>query len=133
MSKLLKGEAAVKRAICDLLDAYHIPWWRMNAGGTLMQSKGKTYRIAGASAGTADILAAPQKPVAYCGHKVKDFDGKQITEPRFLWIEAKRPGGGKHSDVQQEFQRFVESQDHIYLLATSSDDVLAKLKELGCL
>ncbi len=110
----------MKRAICDLLDAYHIPWWRMNAGGTLMQSKGKTYRIAGASAGTADILAAPRERASH-----------SATITRFFWIEAKRPVGGRHSEAQQEFQRFVESQGHVYLLATSSDDVLAKLKELG--
>ena len=120
MSKgALKGEAAVKRAVTDLLDAERIPWWRMNAGGTLVQSKGKTYRIAGAQAGTADILAAPICKFGCC-------------KPKFLWIECKRPKGGVQSDAQKEFQRFIVEQGHEYMIATSSDDVLDKLRRMVC-
>ena len=54
------SESSIQRAICDLLAAKRILFFRMNAGDRLMQSKGKTYRIKGHAAGTADLLALLQ-------------------------------------------------------------------------
>ena len=147
MTKTLTGEAAVKRAITDLLDAERIPYWPMNAGDRFGTYKGKTWRIRGQQPGTADLLAAP-RAIPDCASMFGDKDGclpgnrrlwicnacsvPQPPLPNFLWIECKRPKGGLQSEAQREFERFVTEQGHIYVLATSSDDVLAKLRELGC-
>jgi len=47
--------------------------------------------------------------------------------PRVLWIETKA-GKGKQSDAQAEFERCVIEVGHHYLVARSSDDVLAWLR-----
>lgn len=120
-------EGYVKKAVCDLLDAERILYWRMNAGATVLTGAGgKKRMIRGHGAGTADILAAPLVPSVLTLRKEKSF-----PKPVFLWIEVKSDTG-KQSPVQRSFQRLVEAQGHIYIIARSSDDVLAKLRELGC-
>ena len=124
--KQLKPEAMVLRAVTDLLSAEHIWWCRMNSGMTVLtDQRGKRRVIAGHRPGTADVLAAPRGTMS-CSN------GAEIpTDPIFLWIECKS-ATGKQSPAQVEFQREVEAQGHLYMIARSSDDVLAKLRELGC-
>lgn len=94
----------------------------MNAGDRYGTHKGKTWRIKGHEPGTADILAAPHLTCAtpYEWHY-----------PAFLWIECKRPDGGKQSDEQIAFQAAVEKHGHYYALASSVDDVIEVLRNLG--
>ncbi len=124
MAKTLTGEASVKRAICDLLAAKRILYWRMNAGMTVLTDGcGKRRMIAGHGAGTADILAAPMV--------LDPYHGQDYAMPRFFWIECKRPKCGIQSPAQKEFQARVEAEDHQYIIATSVDDVINALRELG--
>ena len=119
MTKRLSGEAAVLRSVTDLLSAERVWWCRMNSGTTVLtDARGKRRVIAGHRPGTADVLAAP---LHKCG----------VVAPWFLWVEVKSPTG-QQSPAQREFQREVEARGMIYMVARSSDDVLQKLRELGC-
>lgn len=117
--KKLNGEASVKKAVEDLLKWEHIPYWRLNSGDRYGIYKGKTWRIRGCEAGTADILAAPNLPMGITG----------IPEPVFLWIEAKRPDGGTWSKEQQEFADTVRNRGHYYLLVKDVSELQTWLKD----
>ena len=68
-------------------------------------------RPSGASAG-----------VQYCSPGVADivaWPGPGVT----LCVECKRPVGGRQSDAQRLFEGFVSRIGHMYLLATSVEDV----------
>lgn len=47
-----------------------------------------------------------------------------------LWIEVKRPVGGKQSEPQKRFERFVTGIGHTYVIATSVDDVHSAISRL---
>ena len=111
-------EASVQRAVMDLLAAERIFAIRMNTGAF---KDGKRFVRFGLK-GMADILAFPQAK-----HQVGP-NGSPWWLPHPLWLEIKAPTG-KQSPEQKSFQEQVEAQGHSYLVARSSDDVLAWLKE----
>ncbi len=112
----VKPEQAVQRAITDLLTVERV-WWRRMQSGMLpgFAQGGKRRPIRVGTPGMADILCTPRVAVS---------KGQLVI----LWVEAKSPVG-KQSNVQREFQVEVEAEGHFYLLARSSDDVKAWLKE----
>lgn len=116
-------EASVVKSITELLDLYHIPWFRMNAFKQVIPyatKDGQARRrvIHGHKAGTADILAAP--PLAHNGS----------TTPAWLWIEAKGPSG-KQRPSQVEFEAFAVDRGMHYLLVSDSSTLAQWLKGHG--
>lgn len=105
-------ESQVLRAITDLLTAERILFFRMNSGGMFGTHKGKRWAVKFGTPGMADVLAF-----------VPAFSGIQP-----VWIEAKA-GKGVQSAEQILFQARVVKEGHDYILAYSSDDVKAWLKE----
>ena len=127
--KRITPEGSVMKAVTDLLEAYRIPYWRMNAGNRIgsyaSKRTGKTthWCIRGHQPGTADLLAAPRALRIPGGLWL---DGA----PSYLWIEVKAPNG-RQSVEQEQFEAFVRSQSMNYIVARSSDDVLRWLKDNG--
>ena len=122
-------EAQVSAAIRALLDAHRIPYHRLNSGTTVIPSaNGKRRVIRMAAAGTADILAlvscVTRDRMCDCG----DTESARVMP---LYIEVKREHGGVQSPAQMEFQDRVEANGFAYLLARSSDEVLAWMRERG--
>ncbi len=95
-------EAGVQRAILDLLAAERILAFRLNVGAMRLGRRLVRFGVQG----MADVISFPAG--------------------RVLWIEAKAPDG-RLTPEQQSFQRQVESTGHSYIVARSSDDVLAWL------
>lgn len=98
-------EGNVVKAVLDLLAAERVLAFRMNTGAVAAGTRFFRFGVPGMS----DILAFPQGP-----HPV-------------LWIEAKSMKG-RQTPEQKSFQKLVELHGHSYLLARSSDDVLAWLR-----
>jgi hypothetical protein len=112
-AKPKRSEADVKRSVMELLRMRHIMFFRMNAGSTILANRGGGFRkIEGHPAGTADILAF----IAL--HPGGPF---QCSDDP-VWIELKS-STGKQSPEQKEFQKMVESEGHVYLLARSAAEV----------
>jgi len=93
-------EGYVVKAVLDLLAAEHVLGFRMNTGAVTAGTR--FFRFG--SRGMSDIVAFPHGSV--------------------LWIEAKSEKGRQTAE-QRSFQELVEFHGHSYLLARSSDDVLA--------
>lgn len=110
----MKPEASVMKAITDLLDAYRIPWWRMNSGDHFGTTNGRKWRIKGHAAGTADLLCAPMQ------------QGR--GNPDFLWIEVKAPRE-RPTGVQLEFRDFVTEKGMYWIQADSADEVTTYLRD----
>jgi hypothetical protein len=104
-----KPEAGVQRAILDLLAAERIFAIRLNTGA-FRNAQGRPIFMHSAGAGVADIVAFPSG--------------------RVLWVEAKAPAG-RQTPKQVSFQQRVESEGHAYIVARSSDDVLAYLRAVS--
>ncbi|MDP9267279.1 MAG: hypothetical protein M3P27_03010 [Acidobacteriota bacterium] len=116
----LKPEAAVQRAVLDLLAAERILAYRMNSGA-LLGASGRP--VSFGVKGMADVLAFPKvqcSSLTYCRFS------------RNLWIECKS-ATGRQSPEQVSFQQQVEADGHAYIIARSSDDVLAWLREHGAI
>lgn len=92
-------EGYVKKAVKDLLNAEHIPWWPMQSGKVKSQFGGWVQLCA---TGTADLLAAPL--VSSHSHVWSDF----------LWIECKALGKSA-TPKQLEFADFVRQRGHHWL------------------
>lgn len=50
-------------------------------------------------------------------------DMAAIKDGKVLWIEIKKPGGGKQSEKQKVFQEQIEAYGGTYVIATSIDDL----------
>lgn len=107
-------EGAVVRAIMDLLAAERVPALRLNTAGFKVEG-GRTIYTHSGGKGVADILAFPRLA----------FGTFHMVWP--LWIEAKS-AKGKQSPEQVNFQHWVVDHGMAYIVARSSDDVLAWLK-----
>jgi len=60
-------------------------------------------------------------------------DGRHLGVPapgRTLWIEAKRPVGGKQSGPQKVFEQVVTALGHTYLIATCVEEVHKAISDL---
>ena len=108
------SEAQTQKAILDYLAVKRIWHVRMNSG--VMKTEKSFVRFG--RPGMADILAMP---------KVKCTDGVHNVLMTFIvpvWIEVKGLKG-KQSEAQVLFQKEVEAEGHLYVLARSLEDVLA--------
>lgn len=103
--KVLKNEAAVKRAVEDLCKAERIPVYRMQAGNLVIPGRG---RIRLNASGTADLLLAPNLPMGMMN----------LPTPAFLWVECKRPDGGRITDEQLAFADEVRKRGHHHLFVS---------------
>lgn len=135
-------EAAVKIAVCQLLDLYRIRYHRLNAGLMRGETNGKKWAVRMAPKGTADLLALPRLwHCCQCFDRLPGFGKVEPTEDLrcdcggapFSWampvyIETKRERGGVQSPAQKAFQAEVEADGFAYLLARSTDDVVRFLK-----
>lgn len=123
MSKRANPGNSVVRAVLDLLGYEKVWAQRMNSGAQIIPGNGNPARrfVQFGSKGMADVLATPYIIFQHPGC------GALFTLPAVLWIECKF-GTGRQSADQKEFEQLVTSAGHFYLLAKSSDDVLAWLK-----
>lgn len=120
MRKPLKGEAAVKRAVEDLLTAEKIRFYRMNAGDRFGEHKGKTWRIKGHAKGTPDILATPT--IDSC------LNTSVFRVKVLLWIEVKAPGK-KPTDEQSAFAYTVIADGERWILVDDVSQLQKWLRE----
>lgn len=120
-------EGYVKTACLDLLAAERIWHRRFNTGAHVIPETESSARrfITYGSPGMADILAAP---VIRKSFAVTNSTFVSAEIPVLLWIETKDRKGSQR-EHQKEFQAEVEAAGHYYLLARSSDDILAWLDE----
>jgi hypothetical protein len=102
-------ESAYLRAILEYFQVTRILAFRMNTGVQVAMHKERKRVIRYGSPGMADILAFPYAHV--------------------LWVEVKAERG-KQSEYQKAFQRTVEEEGHIYLLARCIDDVERCVKQI---
>jgi len=102
-------EAQVKRAIVDRLQLAknqgQLTYFRMNAGGTVVNEEDHRYFYQGCPKGTAAYLV--------------------LKKGRTIFLELKRPGG-KQTKAQKEFEAMVKEHDAEYYLVDSVD----KLEEV---
>lgn len=102
-------ERGVKEAVCDWLDAHHIPWNRMNSGKVQIFNPHtrKVYWMQLCKTGTEDISAI-------------------WRGGRYLAIETKAPGKGLGKE-QKRRQAEVRAAGGIYIKANSVDELALAL------
>lgn len=122
---MLIKEGQIVKGIMDYLAAERIYAIRLNTAG--IQIEKRFFRAHSGGKGTADILALiPLNTSLMSGarHGVRHFREHNGRGSTFLpvWIEAKAPKG-KQSEHQKEFETYVRSLGHVYLLARGIDTV----------
>lgn len=118
-------ESHVLRQITDYLTVEGIPWFRMNAGEAMVD--GRKIRLA--PTGTADLLAI----VPFCRDVWFRDPINGPSEDRLrslgqavpLWIETKRPKGGRRTPEQVAFAEYMLSIGCLHIWATDMKDVMA--------
>jgi hypothetical protein len=107
----LKGvkENAVMNAVDEYLALKRIPHWRMNSGG-LRDSHGRMVKFG--AKGMADFCAIG-------------------PEGRSVWIECKRPKGGRLSEAQREFLDCINRHAGVGIVVRSVEELEQQLKEAG--
>lgn len=125
----IKPENAVQRAVTDLLAAERILFFRQQSRTFMVPGEGgRTRPMFVGWPGMADLVAFPIRPVNI---KLPETSSDcRLAMPVILWVECKSPVG-KQSEDQKLFQEEVCRHGHHYIVARSSDDVLAWLKEYG--
>lgn len=104
-----KPEAAVQKAVLDLLAAKKILAFRNNVGSMQGAHKGKRWFVRFGVVGMADVVAYPE--VFHLG------------QSGVLWIECKAPTK-KQTAEQANFQKLVESHGHSYLVVDDIDKLI---------
>jgi hypothetical protein len=107
-------EGYVLASVLEYLAVKRIFAVRMNSGA-VRDITGRPVRMH--EPGTADVLALPMKYAASKGPTPVMW---QYVMP--VWIECKA-GKGKQSELQKDFQKRVEDEGHIYVLAFGIEDV----------
>jgi hypothetical protein len=105
----LVPEAAVIRAVGEYLTIMRIPHWRINSGAYRTERGG--YVRFGAK-GMADVYAIGKDGVS-------------------IWIECKRPEGGRLSEEQREFLDRINRHGGVGIVVSSIDSLAVQLKEAG--
>lgn len=100
-------EKDVQRACMEFLAARGIPAIRLNVGAMSGSHKGKRWFVRFGTPGMADTIFWPSP-----------------TET--VWLEFKRPRGGKQSEDQASFQHWVESIGHRYILCDDVDILISQ-------
>ena len=112
-------DGQILTAILQYLAAKHVMAFRMNTLA-MPTPDGKRFIKAGVK-GMADILAFPQIKKRSLGERTGE-DYATITRTIPLWIEVKA-AKGTQSEFQKSFQRKVEDEDHLYIIARGIEDV----------
>lgn len=116
-------EGYVKAAVIEYLQRQGFELgtnlFRMNSGSMLVESKGKTRRIAMGEKGTADLLALPLLLPAIWPNL-----SAPLMHPMVVWLECKAEGG-KQTAVQKDFEARVTAEGHRYAVVRSIEDVKA--------
>jgi hypothetical protein len=105
----ISPEAAVIRAVDEYLTIMRIPHWRINSGAYRTERGG--YVRFGAK-GMADVYAIGNNGVS-------------------VWIECKRPEGGRLSEEQREFLDCINRHGGVGIVVSSIDSLAVQLKEAG--
>lgn len=122
---MAKPEAAVQKAVLDLLAAKKILAFRNNVGSMQGAHKGKRWFVRFGVTGMADVVAYPRphfhgtKSCGICG-----------GTGDVLWIECKAPTK-KQTAEQTDFQKLVESHGHAYIVVDDIDKLISYFKENG--
>jgi hypothetical protein len=109
-------ESTVKQAVEERLQLAmnqgKLYYERRNSGALVVESNGAGRRLIRlGKAGTADFCFFQLQPIP------------PFTVCRVVFIEVKRPVGGKQSDDQKAFQALVEAQGAEYYLVTDADEL----------
>jgi len=102
-------ENPVNRMVSEWLAIHQIPHWRMNSGG-LKDSHGRLVRFG--VKGMSDFCAIGPNGIS-------------------IWIECKRPVGGRLSKPQKEFLDCVNRNGGIGIVVNSIESLEEQLKEAG--
>jgi hypothetical protein len=108
--KLVK-EIAVMRAVNDWLTLRGIPHWRINSGG-LQDAHGRMVKFG--AIGMADFYAIGPAGIS-------------------IWIECKRPVGGRLTEAQKEFLDCINRSGGIGIVVNSVESLEQQLKGEGVL
>ena len=100
-------ENAVINAVDELLTLYRIPHWRINSGA-LKTPSGQLVRFG--ATGMSDFYAIGPAGIS-------------------VWIECKRPKGGRLSEAQKEFLDCINRNGGVGIVANSVDSLENQLKE----
>lgn len=103
-------EHAIQNAILSVLPYYGVYAWRNNVGMASGMYKGKAWFIKMGKAGLPDII------------------GVQKRTGRMVAIEVKRPGKTP-TDIQERVMGELHEYGALVFVATSVDEVIAKLQE----
>lgn len=106
-------ESHVLRQITDYLTVEGISWFRMNAGEAMVD--GRKIRLA--PKGTADLLATVPR------FRAAGWEQYGWAIP--MWIEIKRPKGGRRTPEQVAFAAYMLSIGCLHIWATDVKDVMA--------
>lgn len=106
---LSAGEGAVMNAVSQWLALRRIPHWRMNSGA-LRTQRGRLVRFG--APGMSDYYAIGPSGVS-------------------IWIECKRPKGGRLSEPQRNFLDCVNRNGGIGIVVTSAESLEEQLQQAG--
>ena len=119
MNELVKStsEAQVKKMVGDYLTVARqqgkLLWHRLNSGMTIIQSEQERRVIKGQEKGCADFVVMI----------IELMEDDAFSLFRVVYIEVKRPKGGKQSDAQKVFQAEVEGLGAEYAIITSYEEL----------
>jgi hypothetical protein len=102
-------EGSVLNAVSQWLTLKRIPHWRMNSGG-LKDGHGRLVRFG--AKGMSDFFAIGPAGIS-------------------IWIECKRPRGGRLSEPQREFLDCINRNGGIGIVVNSIESLEQQLKEAG--
>jgi hypothetical protein len=100
-------ENSVLNAVMEYLSLKRIPHWRINNGATKTERGGF---IRFGSKGMSDIYAIGPAGIS-------------------VWIECKRPKGGRSSEAQKEFLDCINRNSGVGIVVNSVDSLENQLKE----
>lgn len=131
------GKTGVMAACIQLLDVYHIRYWRMNAGDRMVEAKGKRYKIKGHPAGTPDLLLSIARMTVEEGKSSSTIvislapPTKYTRHPaHIVWVECKSTNGTQSAE-QTQFQSDAERGMETYLLVNDVKQLEDKLRYFG--
>jgi hypothetical protein len=104
-------ENTVMNAVDEYLAVKRIPHWRVNSGA-LNNEKGRLVRFG--STGMSDFYAIGPGGIS-------------------IWIECKRPKGGRLSEAQREFLDCINRNGGVGIVVRSVEELEQQLKEAGVL
>ena len=100
--------------------------WRNNTGMAWMGNRvEKPFKPTTITVSPGDVVIRQARPVRFGAKGSPDILGLD-NDGRFVSIEVKTPTG-RQSKEQQNFEKMVKTQNGIYILARSADDVFRGL------